>query len=358
MRRMTGFVCLVFFLIGGISSVWGQTTLSQDEISTLQKLLTCLTTQGSGEVKDVVFQGCNVYIQNGMGDTRTKNGTGNLIVGYNDIEVTKPDRSGSHNLVIGDWHSYSSWGGLVAGRGNTVSGIYASVSGGFENTASGAYASVSGGRQNTANGENASVTGGYGNMASELYASVTGGQQNTASGAYASVTGGQQNTASDENSVNTDNEVHIAALQEKLACLTTQGSGEVKDIVFGGCNVYIQNGMGSTDTKNGTGNLIIGYNEEYSPGERDGSHNLVIGPDHTYSSYGGFVAGIQNTISGAYASILGGGGNTASGDLASVSGGSDNAASGGFASVSGGASNTASGIYAAYSVVVTTRPAA
>ena len=98
-----------------------------------------------------------------------------------------------------------------------------------------------------------------------------------------------------------------------LTCLTTQGSGEVKDLVVQGCNLHILNGMGSTSTKNGKGNLIIGYNEEESAArERDGSHNLVVGPEHSYSSYGGFVAGYQNTISGGRA-------NTASERYASVS---------------------------------------
>jgi hypothetical protein len=37
------------------------------------------------------------------------------------------------------------------------------------------------------------------------------------------------------------------------------------------------------------------------------------GIDHSYSSYGGFVAGFGNTLSGSFASVSGGSGNTASG---------------------------------------------
>ena len=97
------------------------------------------------------------------------------------------------------------------------------------------------------------------------------------------------------------------------------------DIVFEGCNVHIRNGTGRTNSKNGTSNLIIGYNEDdelvtpkseasdYGPNDRSGSHNLVIGPEHTYSSYGGLVAGYRNTVSGTYASVSGGGQNVASG---------------------------------------------
>ncbi len=59
-------------------------------------------------------------------------------------------RSGSHNLIIGEFHSFSSFGGLVVNFANTISGPYASVSGGNANTASGGAASVLGGNGNTA----------------------------------------------------------------------------------------------------------------------------------------------------------------------------------------------------------------
>ena len=51
-----------------------------------------------------------------------------------------------------------------------------------------------------------------------------------------------------------------------------------------------------------------------------GSHNLIVGGNHSYSSYGGFVAGDTNTISGPYATVTGGS-KCATGDAASVSGG-------------------------------------
>jgi hypothetical protein len=64
------------------------------------------------------------------------------------------DRGGSHNLVIGAGHRFTeaAFGGLVAGRGNTISNTAASVSGGFDNIASGELASVSGGFENVASG--------------------------------------------------------------------------------------------------------------------------------------------------------------------------------------------------------------
>ena len=153
-------------------------------------------------------------------------------------------------------------------------------------------------------------------------------------------------------------EARIAALEALLAGVTRNGD----TLLLTGMNLQVVNGMGTTDSKNTLGNLVIGYNT-FSSGTpfRGGSHYLVVGDDHQYRSWGGIVAGRNNTASGewasvtgghantasgAYASVTGGTGNTASNYDASVSGGLDNTASGSDASVSGGRDNTASGTYA------------
>jgi len=144
--------------------------------------------------------------------------------------------------------------------------------------------------------------------------------------------------------------VELAALQAEMDalqaqvpdCLATDGD----DAVFEGCNVHVRNGLDTTNTVNGSGNLIVGYNEATGDLLRGGSHNLVVGSEHSYSSYGGLVAGFANTISGAYTSVSGGELNTASGPGSSVSGGAGNTASGNSASVSGGENNVASGEFA------------
>jgi hypothetical protein len=105
---------------------------------------------------------------------------------------------------------------------------------------------------------------------------------------------------------------------------------------------------GPSCVRNKLGNLIIGYDEtgEVLHGDlevRTGSHNLVVGPGHTYSSYGGVVAGFMNGATGAYATVTGGSENTASGPVSSVSGGVNNVASGTYSAVSGGQANTAAG---------------
>ena len=118
----------------------------------------------------------------------------------------------------------------------------------------------------------------------------------------------------------------------------------IKTIRITGVNVQVVNGMDDTETTNGAGNLIIGYNEDAPEvvENRSGSHNLVVGIDHTFNSYGGFIAGFGNNITAPYASVSGGRDNSASGSYASVSGGKDNRANGLGSSVSGGRDNTAS----------------
>jgi hypothetical protein len=151
--------------------------------------------------QDMYITGANLHIVSGSGATAgnlngglpTVNGLGNLIVGYNETIPFKgtPNRSGSHNIVVGPYHSYSSFGGLVAGVNNTISGEFSSVTGGEGNTASYQSCSVSGGVGNIASGQSASVSGGSGNTASGDISSVGGGASNNAGSAYSTVSGGE-----------------------------------------------------------------------------------------------------------------------------------------------------------------------
>jgi trimeric autotransporter adhesin len=160
-------------------------------------------------LKEVVITRANLRIVNGLGHTDCTdeehaqeipdcpNGLGNLIVGYNEPRGSEPDvRTGSHNVVVGQLHNFSRFGGIVVGNASTISGDFASVSGGNNNTASGFAAAVSGGAQNTASGLFSSVSGGESNTASGFAAAVSGGAQNTASGFAAAVSAGFFNTAS------------------------------------------------------------------------------------------------------------------------------------------------------------------
>jgi outer membrane murein-binding lipoprotein Lpp len=114
---------------------------------------------------DVIVEGANLRVRSGSGATAgAVNGKGNVIVGYDEPlelgtcsgggtpgatcqgdfacgggtctnKAAASVRTGSHNLVVGDLHSYENWGGLIAGSGNVVSGAYASVLGGAGNVA-------------------------------------------------------------------------------------------------------------------------------------------------------------------------------------------------------------------------------
>jgi len=121
--------------------------------------------------------------------------------------------------------------------------------------------------------------------------------------------------------------------------------GTVQTLRISGANLQVVNGLGMTESLNGLGNLIVGYNELGNPtgDDRTGSHNLIVGLEQSHSSYGGLAIGSRNAISGPFASVSGGRLNTASGFSSSITGGYGSRATGLFASVTGGRSNAAEG---------------
>ncbi|HEY8515396.1 MAG TPA: hypothetical protein VIS07_07775 [Candidatus Binatia bacterium] len=74
----------------------------------------------SADGKTVLVTGANLQVVSGAGGTHFPlNGLGNVIIGYNGAEdLGDRQRTGSHNLVIGDEHTYTSYGSIVAGYGN------------------------------------------------------------------------------------------------------------------------------------------------------------------------------------------------------------------------------------------------
>jgi trimeric autotransporter adhesin len=122
-----------------------------------------------------------------------------------------------------------------------------------------------------------------------------------------------------------------------------QGIGGKPTIKISGANVQVVNGTGKTETINGEGNLVIGYDENEGKHAQTGSHNLILGEEQAFTSYGGILGGSRNSLTAPFASITGGESNTASKAWASVSGGFDNVASGENSSVSGGGDQRALG---------------
>ncbi len=342
------------------------------------------------------FTGVNVQINDGTGTTQgTTNGLGNLQIGYNDNTGSaiffcsdnaysnesdctsnggtwdKNITTGSHNLIVGDDHSYTSHGAIVAGFANISNDRFSSVLGGWRNLAAGNVSTVSGGSYNIANGSITSVSGGNSNAAVGNRSSVSGGEDIVASSAYDWQAGGVMTQVNNDITNILSNSV--LALDGYLELSTFNGYDTAE---FTGVNLQVNDGSGDTDgAVNGLGNVIIGYNDQQSgfglefcsdpdySNETDctnnggvwqnnvttGSHNLIIGIGHSYTSYGGFIAGAYNVINNIHSSVGGGSNNIANGDTSSVSGGRGNSAGAFYSSVSGGVENSANGFYSSVS---------
>jgi len=166
-----------------------------------------LTFENTSGYPTAVFRGVNVQVVNGMGETQTANGTGNLIVGYNRARGGQPvcsigyfatqaecsakgghwavsHKSGSHNIVGGDFNSYSLWGGLLLGTQNAINAPFSVVAAGSGNVASGDLSSITGGSFNTSSAIYGSVAGGLNNTAKGEFSSVGGGSSRQATGSY------------------------------------------------------------------------------------------------------------------------------------------------------------------------------
>jgi hypothetical protein len=175
----------------------GKNALTAEEQAVLKAILphTKYVASGVGGKPTIKFSGVNLQVVNGLGETSSVNGEGNLVIGYDENSAERT-QTGSHNLILGEQQMFTSFGGILGGVLNAVTAPYASVSGGAGNTASGEESSVSGGANNTASGVQSSVTGGFENTASGEGSSVSDGNANTASAGQSSVSGGADNTAS------------------------------------------------------------------------------------------------------------------------------------------------------------------
>ncbi|NPA25482.1 MAG: hypothetical protein GXO34_06620 [Deltaproteobacteria bacterium] len=250
---------------------------------------------------DVYITGANLHIRSGSGSTNgTVNGLGNLIIGYNESRSGSEgsdDRTGSHNLILGRKQNYSSYGGLVAGYLNAISGRYATITGGDHNSAKGHFSVIAGGEHNTTEGGDSVVAGGYYNRCSGDHASIFGGHLNHATGTYCATLGGENNNSKGESSTVTGGQMNIA-------------NGYYCSISGGGFN-----------TAKGSSTSICG-----------GSGN------ETYSSYGVICGGSDNQLDSEYASITGGKDNQVTAEYGSVTGGKDNVAIYKYSSITGGQS--------------------
>jgi hypothetical protein len=186
-------------------------------------LMTDTTRMDGKKNTELYVTGVNVHIVSGSGATSDNTvdakgnpiagtsllGLGNLIIGYNATGNASGDyRVGSHNLVMGDRNNYYSFGGVITGHDNVISGRFALVLSGESNYALADETAVIGGGNNRAMSFQTSLLGGYYNVATSRFGTVVGGTLNTAGGpddptiaAATTVTGGYNNYAGGQNAV-------------------------------------------------------------------------------------------------------------------------------------------------------------
>lgn len=208
----------------------------QEQLSNVIALNEVVSLESIDGHPTVRLTGVNLQVVSGGGTTSAINGTGNVIIGYNERSERPEDSvcsigvmdqftpegvrrferalisneadclgaggawssshtSGSHYLIVGSQNNYSSFGGIVAGQHNTSNARMASVLGGELNRSSEEHSVVLGGTSNATSGRKSSVVGGRLNEASGTQASVSGGIGNRAEGSVSSISGGRDNLA-------------------------------------------------------------------------------------------------------------------------------------------------------------------
>jgi hypothetical protein len=271
----------------------------EDRILQLETILSGVSRPDS---ENIYFDAMNVHIRNGTGNTDQPpitNGLGNLIVGYNEAAAGEtPDRTGSHNVVVGWEHSYAGYAGIAVGRKHSIGSRCSSAIGGYDNNADGWYATAVGGTANTATGS---------------WSLASGGRNNVAGSGYSLAAGGGGESVTDGNEALSNYSVVLGGAQNSAGISATNG---INAVVSGGA-----------------ANEATAQFSSISGGEENttsGAHSSILG-------------GYNNTASGNWTCVSGGQSNAASGDYASISGGNNNSATGNSASVSGGNSNDAVG---------------
>jgi hypothetical protein len=264
-RSTAGLLLLLGLLFGPPQLGRAQGT-TEERLAALETKLARVSVANGGA--DIIISGANLNIVNGAGSTQTANGLGNLILGYNEARGGGLDqRTGSHNLVLGQQNNYTSFGGIVGGFQNQLSGPFSHVLTGNGNaTAAGAfYALVGTGQLNNAAHNYAAVYAGNNNTATGLFSAVTGGSFNATTGEVSAVSGGFMNTA-----------------------------GSFNSVVSGG----------QFNTATGIASVVSA-----------GESNRAIGVNSSVSG------GVSNDATGTRSSVSGGHDNTAGGESSSISGG-------------------------------------
>jgi hypothetical protein len=283
----------------------------------------------------IQFSGVNLQVINGSGSETTVNGTGNLIIGYDEKPGTQ---TGSHDLLLGGYSdSSTSYGGILGGsHNNTISGPYAAVLSGAENTAVGSGSIIAGGHSNKTNAAYSMIGGGCGNFTGSGTYAVSSVCTTTYANDFTTVGGGTGNQAEAENATVSGGAFNLAN------DLYTSISGGCDNLVASSGNkLTLPKGIGCEPPGNAQFASVAGGDFNIASASdasvAGGSANNAGGSN---TSVGG---GAHNLADGLDASIGGGNENQASGKLSAVSGGELNSAAETVSSVSGGEHNSAGG---------------
>lgn len=201
-------------------------TLLEEDLAEVLSMAAYLTMEEANAVTGqptIRFRGVNLQLDNGVGaaGAMARTGTGNLIIGFNTetpaglafLPARCPDgsadastcpgafrvnhRGGSHNLIIGEGHSYNGVGSIVSGFRNRSLGDSTATLGGQDNLATGQGAMVLGGERNWVTAEYGVIAGGDSNRVSGRYSAVFNGDSNDARSQRAVLLGGAGNRTQD-----------------------------------------------------------------------------------------------------------------------------------------------------------------
>ena len=248
----------------------------------------------------ILISGANLQVVNGEGSTSSVNALGNLIVGYNESDSLTTERGGSHNLVMGRWNQYGSYGGIAHGLRNSVLDNESAVLAGSNNVVSGVRSVVLGGDENTASGNKVVAIGGVGNEAKGSVTVAMGGRSNVAMGGVSVLVGGGYNTTNGVKSVLVGGESNQTSPDElgngQYAAVFGGRFNNASDYcsaIFGGASNTLTAGLNSPINYSSQGKTIVGgvnnVNVADSYSTILGGSGLLLEPRDTATYYGGEV---------------------------------------------------------------------
>jgi hypothetical protein len=165
----------------------GKNEFGAEEVALLKAVLPYLrfSASGIGGKPTIQFSGVNVQLIDGIGGTESENGTGNLVIGY-DEGVTAAGQSGSHDLITGNRQVFTGYGDLMGGQVNKTEGNFGILFGADLKAGSGSSgAALVGGNANevTAGTDGGTIIGGAVDKLSATESTIVGGHENDAAAA-------------------------------------------------------------------------------------------------------------------------------------------------------------------------------